>query len=334
MKKALRRRLAERLIPAPRMGSAAMARSLILLLQIAAAWIRLLRTPREFAEYSAYGWAFLAMGTGQLVVAALMLAPAGRSVLVLSLLWNGGIVALWLLTRALGLPIGPSAGARVPIEFPDALATSLEMASIVLLLMLLGGRFWGSIRRPVALAVIGGVSVLLMTGVTYADSAYRKLCTHFNPRYGSLAAIDGHSMLPRGSRPYLLPLGQETTIEAGMLVNCGPRTLQVRNVEVLSSAGNAARVSMLTVLPGLHPQSEPSSRHRHGKQNSTAVPPTDDEADRRIFARVLPVRPGRFYLNGLKITYLSEGRTRAQVFATNVVVEVAGKTASPRTGGP
>lgn len=86
---------------------------------------------KEFAE----GVFFLLVAWFQLGWAmAYMLRPTntGRIVGVLA---NGGIAALWVASRSVGLPLGEQPWVALPVGMPDLLATSFE----VVLVGLLGG---------------------------------------------------------------------------------------------------------------------------------------------------------------------------------------------------
>lgn len=308
-----------------------MMRALIVVLQTGAASIHLLLVPQEYEEDPSYGWAFLIMGVGQLVTAAAMLRPR-RSVLVAATIWNAGIVTLWMLTRAAGIPTGSQAGDRLPIAFPDALATSLEITTVVLLLALVSGPRPRLIRSFVAKGLTGVTAALLVAGVTYAAVTNRSLCNHFDPQYGPLAAVDGHSLLSRTAPRYVLPPGEETTIKSGVLVNCASEPVEILKVEVLSAGGDAAQVSALTVLPVSHPECE-SSGHLHGGSDIARVPPTSKRPDKGIFGRFLPAGQGSYSLNGLRINYRYRSKEGEQVFATNVAITVASEDpAGPRAG--
>lgn len=298
-----------------------MLRILIALLQVGAGSIHLLLAPQEWRQDPIYGLAFMVMGLGQVLLAAMMLSRH-RPVLLFGILWNLGIAALWIVTRTVGIPIGAEAGARVQISVPDSLTTALEITAVTVLLVLLGSRRPKLIRRSVALGVTGGAGAVLLAGFTYAASANRSLCTHFDPSYGPLAAVEGHSLLPRTAPGYLLRLGKEATIKAGVLINCGSEPVRIQKVEVLSAAGDAAQVTGLMVLPVTHPQRE-SSSHLDRALDPAPVPPTAKQPDMGIFARFLPVRQGSFFLNGLRISYFYKTGARTQLFSTNVATKVA-----------
>jgi uncharacterized membrane protein YgcG len=74
---------------------------------------------------------FLVVGVAQLAWAAVALARASRWWLALGAVGNLFVVATWVVSRSVGLPVGEYAGIRLPIQFPDVLATVLEITVVV-----------------------------------------------------------------------------------------------------------------------------------------------------------------------------------------------------------
>jgi hypothetical protein len=62
-------------------------------------------------------------------VVALVRAP--RWWLALGVLGNLAVVATWVVSRTVGLPVGPYAGVTLPVGFPDALATVLGAVIVI-----------------------------------------------------------------------------------------------------------------------------------------------------------------------------------------------------------
>ncbi|MGH2513231.1 MAG: hypothetical protein ACRDGQ_11150 [Candidatus Limnocylindrales bacterium] len=94
--------------------------------------------PEHFHESAAFGVFFLIACIVQLVWSAQILRRPSAALMALGVAGNACLVLLWLYTRTIGLPIGPEAGRPETWGVLDVLASSLEVAVIVLALK--GGR--------------------------------------------------------------------------------------------------------------------------------------------------------------------------------------------------
>jgi hypothetical protein len=121
---------------------------------------------RDSAQNLAF---FGVVAAAQLVWGAVALVRAPRWWLALGAIGNLLVVATWLVSRTVGLPVGEYAGTTLPVGFPDGLATVLEAVIVVgAAALLLRGR--GPARSParspgatVAAAVL--VGALALAGV-------------------------------------------------------------------------------------------------------------------------------------------------------------------------
>jgi len=112
---------------------------------------------------------FVAVAAAQLAWGAVALARAPRWWLALGAVGNLVVVATWVVSRTVGLPVGEFAGSMLPVGFADGLATALEAVTVVgAAALLVGGR--GPARSParspgvtVAAAVV--VGALALAGV-------------------------------------------------------------------------------------------------------------------------------------------------------------------------
>jgi hypothetical protein len=119
---------------------------------------------RDSAENLAF---FVAVAAAQVVWGAVALARAPRWWLALGAAGNLVVVATWVVSRTVGLPVGEYAGIRLPVGFPDGLATALEVGTVVGAAALLARR-WGPAQSParspavtVAAAVVVGALALV-----------------------------------------------------------------------------------------------------------------------------------------------------------------------------
>jgi len=110
---------------------------------------------------------FVVVAIAQLAWGAVALARAPRWWLALSALGNLVVVATWVVSRTVSLPVGEFAGSTLPVGFPDGLATALEAVTVIgAVALLVGGR--GPARSParspgatVAAAVLVGALALV-----------------------------------------------------------------------------------------------------------------------------------------------------------------------------
>ena len=90
-------------------------------------------------EWWAFGLFFAATGVAQLLWAALVVASPSRLAIGLGVFGNAAVVALWIVTRTAGSPIGPDAGMAESVGVADAVATAFELGIIFAGLKLAGG---------------------------------------------------------------------------------------------------------------------------------------------------------------------------------------------------
>jgi uncharacterized membrane protein YgcG len=133
---------------------------------------------RDSAQNLAF---FVVVAVAQLVWGAVALARAPRWWLALGAVGNLVVVATWVVSRTVGLPVGEYAGSTLPVGFPDGLATVLEAVTVVgAAALLVRGR--GPARSParspgatVAAAVVVGalalVGVLAQAGAIGSSSS-------------------------------------------------------------------------------------------------------------------------------------------------------------------
>jgi hypothetical protein len=133
---------------------------------------------RDSAQNLAF---FVVVAAAQLVWGAVALARAPRWWLALGAVGNLVVVATWVVSRTVGLPVGEFAGMTLPVGFADGLATVLEAVTVVgAAALMVGGR--APARSParspgatVAAAVVVGalalVGVLSQAGAIGSSSA-------------------------------------------------------------------------------------------------------------------------------------------------------------------
>lgn len=305
----------------PLFSGVLIARAAVAFVLLGAAAIHFILAPSHFDEDVLYGWFFIVMGIGQMAGAVALLVKRARWVFVSVALGNLVIVLVWLVTRTIGIPVGAETGSIEPVGIPDVVATTLELlavAGVVFLIVAAPRIHLGQIHRALGSAIVVGCAGLVLGAVVFAAASSREACSHFDPRYGPLAAVDGHSILPRSAKQDSLTTGEIGLVKAGLLVNCGNKPLTVKTVQVVSSAGEGATVESFVILHEHQGEGAPAGHH----PRASLVEPTDEHPEFAVFARIRTVEEGVFYLNGLRVIFVYKGRTMSQIFATNVSVQV------------
>ena len=140
------------------------ARMLAAVAMLGAAIIHFAFAPDHLEEQTSHGVFFLVVGWAQLFGAAALAFSwrPGRAWLLGTAAVNGGVAALWLLTRTAGLPGEDSE----PVGFPDSLATGLEVIAAVCAVAVALGWLAGRTLRQPSLAITGLPAVAMVAVVT------------------------------------------------------------------------------------------------------------------------------------------------------------------------
>jgi hypothetical protein len=125
-----------------------------------AALIHLWVMPEHFGEWWGYGAFFLIAASAQLAYVPLLLLRPGRTVLLLGIIGNSLVVLLWLVTRAVGIPLfGPEAWEVEKVGAIDVCASASEAAIVAALGGLL---LWRLARERTALVALLSSGILLL----------------------------------------------------------------------------------------------------------------------------------------------------------------------------
>jgi hypothetical protein len=119
---------------------------------------------------------FSVVAAAQLVWGVVAMAEAPRWWLALGAAGNLVVVAIWVVSRTAGLPVGEYAGITLPVRFPDGLATALEaviVAGAALLVIRGHGPVRSLARSPrVAVAAAVVAAALTLAGVLAQADAF------------------------------------------------------------------------------------------------------------------------------------------------------------------
>jgi hypothetical protein len=122
-------------------------------LSLVAAGMHLWVLQPHFQEWWAYGAFFLAAAAGQAAFAVLVLRGTPPWLVLTGIAGNLAIVAMYILSRTNGTPLGPHAGRAEPAGTLDVACTAAELGVIVALLGLLPERL--ARRTGTVLALLG-----------------------------------------------------------------------------------------------------------------------------------------------------------------------------------
>ena len=122
------------------------------LLSAGAGTLHLSLVAEHLHEARAFGVFFLASGIAQLVWAVLASGGVNRRAVLVACIGNAAIVALWLISRTSGVPIGPEPWVPEAVGFPDIVATTYEVLIVI-------GSIWllRSHDRPLRAGVVSRV---------------------------------------------------------------------------------------------------------------------------------------------------------------------------------
>src|SRR5919204_1746857 len=119
---------------------------------------------------------FSVVAAAQLVWGVVSMAQAPRWWLALGAAGNLVVVATWVVSRTVGLPVGEYAGVTLPVGFPDGLATALEVVIVAgaAVLMVRGHGLARSLARSPRVAVAAAVvaAALTVAGVLSQTDAF------------------------------------------------------------------------------------------------------------------------------------------------------------------
>ncbi|HET7476752.1 MAG TPA: hypothetical protein VFJ97_12125 [Dermatophilaceae bacterium] len=212
-----------------------------------AAAIHLGVTEAHFQQWWAFGVFFLLLAAAQLTWALFTWIRPDRNLLLLGATGALAVVALWLLTRTVGLPFGPDAGSAEPFGPADVIAAVFEVLAAVSALQAarqpLTGRAVSSGRATAATAAAASL-VLVGSGVAMAVPVGH--ATGDAEHAGGQAGATGHAQTAAGvgERHHLPDLpdvstatAAQTAAAAGLLAGIETATAKYRDIEVARAAG-------------------------------------------------------------------------------------------------
>ena len=163
--------LGEELDAQPESAVAGALRVDLAVLSIGAAVIHFAVIAQHMNEWWLTGTFFAVVALFQLAWAVAVLAQPSQPLYLAAALVNAGVVLTWIVSRTVGVPVGPEAGEVESIGLPDVLATSYEALLVATAALALRAGAATRLLRPFAGAPgtwITAVAVVALTALTLA----------------------------------------------------------------------------------------------------------------------------------------------------------------------
>lgn len=109
-------------------------------LSLLAGWSHMAYLGTHFHQWWAYGVFFAAAGAGQAAFAAVLLRWPRASVALIAIVGNLAIIMMYVISRTVGVPLGPDAHVVEYGSAPDLLTTAAEVVLVCVLLALVEAR--------------------------------------------------------------------------------------------------------------------------------------------------------------------------------------------------
>ena len=138
-------------------------------LSLGAAAIHLVAAPPHYVELGDLGAGFLAAAVLQAAWARAILRGTSSWTIAAGFAINISILCAWLLSRTIGLPVGPTPGLAEPVGLPDGAATAFELllvAGLAIRWLAIDRRFalrFPAARPLVALTVVPVLGLVMLT---------------------------------------------------------------------------------------------------------------------------------------------------------------------------
>jgi hypothetical protein len=207
---------------------------------LGAATLHFAYSPSHLAEYWLYGIFFVALAWSQVFWAIAVVLLRQRWLLVAGIAANAAVIVVWVLSRTVGVWVGPNATVREAATYPDIFSTALEAAivvgAIVVLIhpSLLGRRLQLRWATPVAVST-GMVLIAALAGYG------------LSPRYAAAHDHGAHSGHSAHGPTVVVANGKAKVVTGGAAVAPTPY--------------NPANGIDLRGVPGVTPQEQARAEH-------------------------------------------------------------------------
>lgn len=250
----------------------------------------------HFQEYVGFGIFFAVVAWFQSLWALAVVVSPTRSVLLTGAVVNALVVVVWLVSRTIGLPIGPDPGIAEPAAFLDVLSTVLEVVIVASIATVLvrGEPGRAAPRAGRGLALVGGLALVLVLLTTVAVASMSEEAHGHEEGEGSAEPAPGDPGLTRvelgdGRMLQVLVEGSDgaTQIHVTFFDADGAALdVEALSVSAVSSSGSEVPIPVELFEPGhyaatvdlapgdweLHLEGESSDGHRIDAHVDATVP--------------------------------------------------------------
>jgi hypothetical protein len=300
---------------------------------LGAAVIHAAQAPSHLAEWWAAGVTFVGLAAAQALLGGAAALRTDRWLWQLAQVVSLATIGLWVLSRTVGLPVGPEAGLPEPVGRADLAAVGLETVTVLAATLLLWPGAAAAGRRPGRSAT---VVVLAITGLTGAVTWYgvqpTSVCDAHDAaqaQLGPLVPVEGHSLLAAATPTATAAPGQRVGLVVGQLRNCATVPITIRAAQLLNQdgEGHTATTGRFWVAPA--PPAQPGIVLPAAQLASTqplpggvTVPPTPEAPTQALVLELRTRHPGGFRVDAVTIRYRSGGRSYTAPFATNAQLTI------------
>jgi hypothetical protein len=156
-------------------------------LSAGAAVIHLVAAPAHDAEIGDLAAGFVVAAAFQFLWIRWCLAGPSVRAIAVGIAGNGAIVVAWLVTRTIGLPIGPWAGSPEPVGYPDAASVVFELL-LIALLAARGLRLDRRVASASPFRTVAAVAVVPVIGIVLLLTSLATVAIASGPDHGVPAA--------------------------------------------------------------------------------------------------------------------------------------------------
>jgi hypothetical protein len=185
---------------------------------LGAAAIHAAQAPSHFAEWWAAGVTFVGLAAAQVLPLGAAAVWTDRRVWQLAQVVRLATIGLWVVSRTVGLPVGPEAGELKPVGRADLAAPGLGAATVLAATLVL----WPGAGAACRLGQSAAVVVMAIAALTGAVAWYgvqpTSVCDSHDAvqaQLGPLMPIEGHSLLAAATRSPLLSPGSASAPGGG-----------------------------------------------------------------------------------------------------------------------
>jgi hypothetical protein len=312
---------------------------------LGAALIHISQARPHFQEWFAAGITFLVVTVLELTLAISVILLPSKRVLAATMWTSTATVALWALSRTIGLPFGPEPYTPEAIGKPDLTSAVLEIGTVLLLTPVAlrlrkGGAIDQRPRWPEGMLGVGAIGIAMVLLIFNAiqdpgEGACGSAHGGAASLTGPLVPIDGHSILSRNTPIAQAGVGERAGLLVGLLKNCGDSSATVESARLLGTTDfeHAVDTGDIWVVPPALAQPGRLVPMTQLRSDGTALPGqavvSAGSAVGRypgIVVEVHAVRPGMMIIDGLELTYRSGNESFTAPYADIARIHVRRNT--------